>query len=99
MWPDPSLYQPRISMRQEIVPHILKAEPKFNKVWLNEHIRVGGSSNTIEKIIPRDPCKNIYFLVEVIQEANQIIPEPRSNFIKVWQGLENIDKNHKILPQ
>ena len=42
------------------------------------------------------PSNKHIFLVEVWQEANQIIPEAISNICKVCHGLENIDK---MLPQ
>ena len=46
---------PEMRMRQEMVPHIPKADLEFNEVWMNEHIRAG--SDTFKKIISRDPCK------------------------------------------
>ena len=46
---------PEMSTRQEMVPHISKAEIKFNEVWMNE--RIGGGNYATKKIISRDPCK------------------------------------------
>ena len=80
-----------------------------NKKWC--HVSRRQSSNSIRNgwmsvsgvavIQPRKSSRQIpsnkhIFLVEVWQEANQIIPEAISNTCKVCHGLENIDK---ILPQ
>ena len=46
---------PKMRTRQEMMPHIPKAELKFNDVWMNE--RIGGSNDTTKKIVSRNPCK------------------------------------------
>ena len=46
---------PEMRTRQEMVPHIPKADLKFNEVWMNEHM--GGGSYTFKKIVSRDPYK------------------------------------------
>ena len=46
---------PKMRTRQEMMPHIPKAELKFNDVWMNE--RIGGSNDTTKEIVSRNPCK------------------------------------------
>ena len=51
---------PEMGTRQEMMPHILKADLESNDAWMNECI--GSGNYTIKKIIPRDPCIKTYIL-------------------------------------
>ena len=78
--------------RQEMVPHISKAELEFNEVWMSiSKVAVIRSRKSSQEI----PANNIW--VEVRWEANQIdYTWDHIDIGKVWHGLENMDK---ILPQ